>query len=126
MEVLLRGDNFPPPPPTAAAAGNTTDGGEAMNGSPKNASKFDHGDGGLNTSNFYPGGRNTSNFDSGAEKTGAASKDRLLDASCDRTGVSWQDLAGPAARVWAACRPCDPSQLRAIDAIFGDIFRVRQ
>lgn len=116
VEVLLRGDDFPRAHPSAAAAADSSsDSDEGTDGDRKNASKFVNGDDDLNTSDFDRGGKNSD----------AAPKDHLLDASCDGTGVSWQDLADPAARVWAACRPCDANQLRAIDAIFGEMFRVR-
>lgn len=133
VETLLRGDSFPPSPAASAAtaataAADSSDGDEIMDGGHKNASKFDHGDASKFDHDDEEGGLNISNdVDRGGEKNGAtASKDCLLDASCCHgTEVSWKDLEAPAARVWAACRPCDPNQLRIIDAIFGEIFRVR-
>lgn len=38
-------------------------------------------------------------------------------------GGSWEDLAAPAARLWAACRPSESAQLEAIDEVLGDIIR---
>lgn len=35
---------------------------------------------------------------------------------------SWEDLAAPAARLWAACRPSCPAQLEALDEVLGDMF----
>eukprot|EP00752_Nemacystus_decipiens_P017248 g15452.t1 len=39
-----------------------------------------------------------------------------------RGGDSWEDLAAPAARLWAACRPAGPAELEALDEVLGDVF----
>lgn len=36
---------------------------------------------------------------------------------------SWEDLAAPAARLWAACLPSGPAELEALDMVLGDVFR---
>ncbi|CAM9569862.1 unnamed protein product, partial [Hapterophycus canaliculatus] len=55
-------------------------------------------------------------------QTPTAVRDPLLDAWRDAGGVGWEDLAAPAARLYAACRPWDSAQLGVLDDILGEIF----
>ena len=141
VEALLRGDDFPPSsfppssssfPPAPAPAAAPAAAAASVNGNNSSSSKNDDGDeimdddGHANVTN--PDRGSDGGGGGGANGTGSAAIDRLLDASsCHGSGVevSWKELAAPAARVWGACRPCDPTELRALDAILDDIFRVR-
>lgn len=42
-----------------------------------------------------------------------------------RGAFSWESLAAPASRLYAACRPFDPAQLDVLDDIIGDVYRHR-
>ncbi|CAN0225204.1 unnamed protein product, partial [Scytosiphon promiscuus] len=51
-----------------------------------------------------------------------AVEDPLLDARRGGGGVAWEDLAAPAARLYASCCPWDLAQFGALDSILGEIF----
>ena len=89
---------------------------------------------GRSATDGYPGGNGNGDADSDGGSTpdgtvddtspsgaAAGAEDPTVDVWLG--GGSWEDLAAPAARLWAACRPSGPAELEALDEVLGGVFR---
>ncbi|CAM9250981.1 unnamed protein product [Ectocarpus sp. 12 AP-2014] len=122
VEAVLRGESLPPRPSDATGDnddGNNTTNGEGRDGADTNSALGDgtrgsSGGGGVNLDGDGAAG-------GAATTTGA--KDSILGQWSEGGGIAWADLAAPAARLCAACRPLGPAQLDVLDRVLRDIFQ---
>ncbi|CAB1115099.1 unnamed protein product [Ectocarpus sp. CCAP 1310/34] len=123
VEAVLRGESLPPRPSDATRDnddGNTTTNGEGRDGPDTNSALGDV------TRGSSGGGVNLyGNGVVGGAATTTGAKDSLLGPWSEGGGIAWADLAAPAARLCAACRPLGPAQLDVLDRVLGDIFQRR-
>lgn len=123
VEAVLRGESLPPRP--SDATGDNDDGKNTTNGEGRDGADANNalGDGARGSSgggvNLYGDGA------AGGAATTTGAKDSLLDPWSAGGGIAWADLAAPAARLCAACRPLGPAQLDVLDRVLGDIFQRR-
>ncbi|CAM9096093.1 unnamed protein product [Ectocarpus sp. 6 AP-2014] len=123
VEAVFRGESVPPRPSDATGGnddGNNTTNDEERDGPDTNNAL---GEGTRGSSgggvNLCVGGA------AGGTTTTTGAKDSLLDPWSEGGGIAWADLAAPAARLCAACRPLGPAQLDVLDRVLGDIFQRR-
>lgn len=121
VEAVLRGESLPPRP--SDATGDRDDGSNTTHGEGRDGADTNNalGEGTRGRSgggvNLYGDGA------VGGTTTTTGAKDSLLDPWSEDGGIAWADLATPAARLCAACRPLGPTQLDVLDRVLGDIFQ---